>query len=156
MYITGRGYTNVGTGVVYKELDTVKWSPITDGILQIHDATGNDLTFYPAQLHFHSPSEHTVDGKHYDLEMHVVHLTEDGTPGAVIGIFFDRVAGGKEANFFLDELELNKATQVGHTTTGRVGLKNFFSTIDFTNYWQYDGSLTTPPCTEGIKWSVIS
>ena len=101
MYITGRGYTNSPSAVVYLERDTVKWSPIIDGILQIHDALGNDLTYYPAQLHFHSPSEHTVNGKHYDLEMHIVHLTEAGAPGAVIGIFFDHVSGGTLYIFFL-------------------------------------------------------
>jgi carbonic anhydrase len=94
MYITGRGYTNSPKAVVYLEKDTVKMSPITDGILQVHTALGDDLVFYPAQLHFHAPSEHTVNGKHYDLELHIVHLTEAGAPGAVIGVFFDREAGG--------------------------------------------------------------
>lgn len=104
MYITGLGYTNSPSAVVYLEKSTIKLTPIIDGILQIHDAMDNDLTYYPAQLHFHSPSEHTVNGKHYDLEMHIVHLTEAGAPGAVIGIFFDSVAGGTLSNFFLDEL----------------------------------------------------
>jgi carbonic anhydrase len=156
MFITGRGYTNSPSGVVYLERDTVKWSPIIDGILQIHDALGNDLTYYPAQLHFHAPSEHTVNGKHYDLEMHIVHLTEGGAPGAVIGIFFDREAGGPLSNKLLGELQPNLATQVGHTTNGPIDLNDFFSSLNFENYWQYEGSLTTPPCTEGIKWSVIS
>ena len=36
-----------------------------------------------------------------------------------------------------------------------VSIKSFLSTLDLTDFWSYDGSLTTPPCTEGIKWSVL-
>jgi len=83
----------------------VKWA-FGDGELKIkNDALGINQTFKPAQLHFHAPSEHTVNGKHYDLEMHIVHLTASGAPGAVIGVFFDRKAGGPLANQLLQDLQ---------------------------------------------------
>ncbi len=46
--------------------------------------------FTAAQLHFHAPSEHTINGRHYDLEMHLVHVDKvTKQPAAVIGLFFD-------------------------------------------------------------------
>ena len=39
--------------------------------------------------------------------------------------------------------------------TQKIGMRQFLSSVDMQDYWSYDGSFTTPPCTEGIKWSVI-
>lgn len=75
MSVSGRSYTNSPSGTVYQGNYFLKWSPIEKGFLTIHDVLGVDTTYYPAQALFHSPSEHTVNGKHYDLEMQVVHLT---------------------------------------------------------------------------------
>lgn len=49
------------------------------------------LTFEPISFHFHSPSEHTVNGKHYDLEMHFIHKYKGSEIqiGAIISVFFD-------------------------------------------------------------------
>lgn len=59
--------------------------------------------FNAVQFHVHAPSEHTVNGYNYDLELHVVHSYSDGQSGnAVIGIFFDREKGGRGQNSFLD------------------------------------------------------
>jgi carbonic anhydrase len=52
----------------------------------------------------HAPSEHTFNGKHYDLELHIVHKNTDATELSVIGVFFDRVAGGNTSNWFIEEL----------------------------------------------------
>jgi carbonic anhydrase len=65
-------------------------------------ADGSMSLFVPAQFHLHAPSEHTFDGVSRDLELHFVHTYVGGALGAVIGVSFDRKAGGNEDNFFLD------------------------------------------------------
>ena len=52
------------------------------------DATNETRYFTPLQIHWHAPSEHTVDGKYYDAEAHIVHINEDNEL-AVLGIFFE-------------------------------------------------------------------
>ena len=67
-----------------------------DGDLGLTFADGKLSIFEPLQLHFHSPSEHTVAGKYFDVELHIVHKYKntDGDLGAVIAVFFDREVGG--------------------------------------------------------------
>jgi len=156
MSVLGRGYVNSPSGLVYKGNSFLKWQPIEKGTLMIHDVQGVDTSYYASAAFFKSPSEHTVNGKHYDLEMQIVHLTKAANPGAVIAIFFDRMEGGTENNKFLGQLQPNLATGKGYTTEGPVNFKEFLSTVNFSKYWQYQGSLTTPPCTEGITWTLIT
>ena len=79
-----------------------------------------------------------------------MHLyTEDQGLGGVIGFMFDRELGGNEDNPFLEAFLDNSGSQV------KVNLESFLEGVDFSEYWNYNGSLTTPPCTEGIKWTVI-
>jgi len=79
-----------------------------DAELQLTFNDGSQSFFTPLQFHFHSPSEHTVDGKSYDLEVHFVHIVKgsvnsEGVPllGAVIGVFFDVDEGKDTENTFL-------------------------------------------------------
>ena len=65
-------------------------------------ADGEMSEFVPLQLHTHAPSEHTFDGVSRDLELHFVHTYVGGAFGAVIGVTFDRLAGGNTENYFLD------------------------------------------------------
>ena len=155
MSIAGLGYQNYDNVTFKKMAHTLQALDITDGTLELEFPTGGSGTFKPLQFHFHAPSEHTVDGKTYNLEMHVVHLYEDGSLGSALGIFFDIVDGGSTASQFLTELAPNLVTEEG-TITGPVNFASFLGGVDMTNYYAYNGSLTTPPCTEGVKWSVAS
>lgn len=64
------------------------------GYVNLYNQDHKYFLFDTLQFHFHSPSEHTIDGEHRDLELHIVHRKHEGTDLAVIGIFFDREKGG--------------------------------------------------------------
>ncbi len=102
------------------------------------------------QFHFHSPSEHTQNGSAYPMEAHLVHQAEDGSL-AVVGVFLKE---GKE-NPFISKIWKHLPHEVNH----EVAVKEELNVADFLPakkaYFHYSGSLTTPPCSEGVKWFVM-
>ena len=67
----------------------------------VHDDDGTEKVYSSQQIQFHAPSEHTINGRHYDLEMHIIHVDDKENPAAAIAIFFDRIEGGTFYNRFL-------------------------------------------------------
>jgi len=103
------------------------------------------------QFHFHSPSEHTVNGNSYAIELHLVHQADTGAL-AVIGVL---VAGGAE-NSALAPLIASIPSKVGRD----VRLRETFDPSGLLpadrRAYRYAGSLTTPPCSEGVSWAVMA
>ena len=103
------------------------------------------------QFHFHSPSEHTVDGKRFAMEMHLVHTTADGDV-AVVAVLIKEGERNDAFAAIWDFLptEENKKLEAERTVDAARLLP-----IDHT-YFRYRGSFTTPPCTEGVLWMVLT
>ncbi|HFA49837.1 MAG TPA: carbonic anhydrase family protein [Bacteroidetes bacterium] len=102
------------------------------------------------QFHFHSPSEHQVDGIVYPMEMHLVHSDEDGKL-AVIGVF---IKEGKE-NVYLENLweALPEHAEEHAHPQGPCDVLHLLPAEK--TVFHYSGSLTTPPCSEGVEWFVM-
>ena len=101
------------------------------------------------QFHFHSGSEHALHGRRYPLEVHLVHQAEDGRL-AVVGIMF---AEG-ERNPQLDQLINVLPGKVGEAQPYMSFNLNDFLPGSWESY-RYEGSLTTPPCSEVVSWTVF-
>jgi carbonic anhydrase len=102
------------------------------------------------QFHFHHPSEHTIDGKQFPLEAHFVHAAADGDL-AVIGVMF--LEGAANPN-----LDAIWATAPGREAKAAVAFP-----VDAAAFmpkqgaaFRYEGSLTTPPCSESVHWSIMA
>lgn len=124
--------------------------------IQVNCAGAGSLTidgksYELVQFHFHSPSEHTVDGKSFPMELHVVHRSADDSL-AVIGTLIEE---GRNNRAF-DTLWAHLPEKEGQ----EVRLPDVIVNVDNllpANHacYRYAGSLTTPPCSEGVKWLVM-
>ncbi|MEM0983923.1 MAG: carbonic anhydrase family protein [Planctomycetota bacterium] len=104
-----------------------------------------------AQFHFHAPSEHTIDSRHAQAEFHFVHAAPDGHL-AVLAVLIERGPAATGYQPILDALP----TQPGPRQAPR-GANLALRTLlpAGLDVWAYDGSLTTPPATEGVRWFVL-
>ena len=141
-------YPEFTTGVVKSENTAQIQVDWTGGTMTYTDWEGDSQTFTTLQFHFHAPSEHTVNGKQYDLEVHIVHLQASTNKLAVIGVFFD--SSLDVSNCFLESLKLNS---IG-TTNLEIPVNEFLSSIK-PDFYSYSGSLTTPTCDEVVSWIVM-
>ena len=81
-------------------------------------------------MHFHAPSEHTVDGEYFDAELHFVHNRSE-TDFIVVGVLFD-VGSGKETkdSFIIEELNLEDLqTETDKYYVEQINLEKFFKQI---------------------------
>lgn len=134
------------TGEIFNVGHEVKIATEGDNVL-----TFGGVSYKLLQFHWHLPSEHRVNGRGYDMEMHFVHKSDDGK-ALVLGVFMKRGdSSGALAPFFA-----NPPEEVGV----RRELEESFDPADFlpgsSTSYQYAGSLTTPPCGEPLQWIVLA
>jgi carbonic anhydrase len=122
--------------------------------IQINLADGGSATvpsgsYKLLQFHFHTPSEEKIDGKNFPLVAHLVHKSDAGNL-AVIGVLFKE---GKENQALKEIFSALPAKE------GKEALKSNFDASSLLpstmGYYAFKGSLTTPPCSEGVAWQVL-
>lgn len=127
----------------------------TGHTIQANYASGSTVTidgkeYALLQFHFHTPSEHTFGGKAAAMELHLVHRNAAGQL-AVVGIMIEEGA----ANPVIDQIWQNIPSS-GKTNTvadRSIDASNFLPKRQA--YFSYTGSLTTPPCSEGVSWNLL-
>ncbi len=124
--------------------------------IQINYTEGDTLTigdtnYELLQFHFHAPSEHTIHGKHYPMEVHFVHKSQSGAL-AVVGVFIEQGAHNKAFDPIWANLPKQKGVE-SHFEHVNVDVDSLLPHSH--NSYRYDGSLTTPPCSEVVKWIVM-
>jgi carbonic anhydrase len=123
--------------------------------IQVNYGSGSTVTingekYALLQFHFHTPSEHEINDKASALELHLVHRNEAGQL-AVVGVMLNQ---GK-ANPLIEEIWKN-IPAAGKTNTVSDRMINVASLLPSKkSYFSYAGSLTTPPCSEAVKWNVL-
>ncbi|WP_186815667.1 carbonic anhydrase [Kocuria turfanensis] len=109
---------------------------------------GTEYTFQ--QMHYHAPSEHTVDGVNYAAEFHFVHRSEDGDL-AVVGVLAaegqHNAAWSSVADAVPASAEQDSPAVEGLTLTSLLP--------ESLDHYVYGGSLTTPPCSEDVRWLLL-
>lgn len=139
----------------------IDWKPISHGEivnnghtlqLNVKDAGGlvqNGKAFKLIQFHFHTPSEHTIHGRHFPMEAHFVHQAADGTL-AVVGVMFAEGTNNPQ----LDPMWWSAPSSPGKASVAfNLDMEDLLPTNRAA--YRYQGSLTTPPCTEIVDWTVL-
>ena len=108
-------------------------------------------TFELKQFHFHTPSEHLIAGKSFPLEAHFVHTDDQGNL-AVIAVLFEVGDENPAIKKLWSTLPKHSGDQHSLPGTAHDYLKLLPQKMDF---YRYNGSLTTPPCSEGVRWFVF-
>lgn len=116
--------------------------------------TFDDETAYLAGWHIHSPTDHSINGDRSKAELHLVHKSADDEYRAVLAV---RLDPGRSTSGFFSSLPTPMISFDDATTMEDIALNHdrILREINgFEEHWAYKGSLTSPPCTEGIRWFV--
>jgi carbonic anhydrase len=123
--------------------------------VQVNVGEGSDIAvmgrvYHLIQFHFHRPSEERVNGKTYDMVVHLVHKDDEGHL-AVVSVLIEK---GSE-HPLIQTLWNNLPLEVDQELLPAVAIDLKRLLPESRSYWTYMGSLTTPPCTEGVLWMVL-
>ncbi|MCB1876649.1 MAG: carbonic anhydrase [Chromatiales bacterium] len=123
--------------------------------IQVNYAPGSQLEvngrpYTLKQFHFHSPSENTIDGKSFPLEAHLVHADAAGNL-AVVAVMFEEGAENPTLKQIWSQMphEAHETAEMAHSVDAASLLPSD------RGYYRFSGSLTTPPCSEGVTWLVM-
>jgi carbonic anhydrase len=122
-----------------------------------HDAPGagsalvvDGKRYQLTQFHFHRPSEELIAGRRYAMVLHLMHTAADGEVAGVAVL----ISAGK-ANAAIAELWKHLPQREGQLTAGDLSVNPADMLPANKGYYVYTGSVTAPPCTEGVKWFVL-
>lgn len=123
--------------------------------VQVNVAAGNAIEvlgrrYELLQFHFHRPSEERINGRQFDMVAHLVHKDLDGRL-AVVAVLLDRGSAQPLVQAIWNNLPLEK----GEEQAARVPIDLNHLLPQDRRYYTYMGSLTTPPCSEGVLWMVM-
>lgn len=140
------------------DYQTIPLNIVNNGhTIQVNAPKGSTITvgdkkYELLQFHFHSPSEHKSGGKASDMEVHLVHKNQEGQL-AVVGVFINK---GKE-NPLVKTIWEHLPAKAGAEEAVKGVMINPADFLPASRtYSNYPGSLTTPPCSEGVNWIVMN
>ncbi|KAH4290593.1 carbonic anhydrase [Parastagonospora nodorum] len=114
--------------------------------------------FQLVQFHMHTPSEHHINGEYHPLEVHMVHQgVADNTQLAVIALMF-QVAEGESSSIIkslASSVETIRTPGTKVAIPGGIDFADVTAKIESSEILQYSGSLTTPPCAEGVTFMIV-
>jgi len=125
--------------------------------VQVNYAEGSTITvagerFELKQFHFHKPAEERIDGRWFDMVAHLVHKSMDGRL-AVVAVLFEM---RDQPNAFLRTVWPHLPLEAGREVRMHDIMIDVNALLPETRtYFTYMGSLTTPPCSEGVRWIVL-
>ncbi|PAN38006.1 hypothetical protein PAHAL_7G139500 [Panicum hallii] len=145
---------------------TVANGTLVDNVVNLalrFDAGGGNVTvdgkqYRLKQMHWHSPSEHTINGQRFPVELHMVHASDDGNVTVVAMLYrfgrpdpFLAQLQDKLAALYAEGCDAEKGAPVpaGVVSLWPLRLRSH-------TYYRYVGSFTTPPCTENVVWSILA
>ncbi|KAL5216650.1 hypothetical protein ABZP36_008051 [Zizania latifolia] len=118
----------------------------------------NERSYRLKQMHWHSPSEHTINGHRFPLELHMVHSDDGGNITVVAFLYrfgrpdpFFLQIQDKLAELYAEGCRAQKGAPVAAGVVSMLSLRQHAHM-----YYRYVGSLTTPPCTENVVWSILA
>ncbi len=151
------------TGFIESELSPIEFQYKSGGneilnnghTVQVNMEKGSSIkidgqTFNLLQFHFHAPSENHINGKSFPMEAHLVHADDKGNL-AVIAVMFEQGAANAGLQKAWSKMPIHAGDK--NTMSPTVAVNDILP--DSREYYRFNGSLTTPPCSEGVRWLVM-